>query len=161
MTGLLSRTARVPTKRGVALDGRPSRGLGAGVGVVVAGAAALVAALLGAPFLALGIPAATVSGWWLGPGIRPTETIAGSALKMAAATVILADAMLMAGSAVVNLVHMDPFGGTSITNLISGSVFMFVAGLFIVGIPMLLVTIPCGLVWAALVRRAARARDAA
>lgn len=44
MTGLLSRTARVPTKRGVALDGRPSRGLGVGVGAVVAGAAALVAA---------------------------------------------------------------------------------------------------------------------
>lgn len=161
MTGLLTHTAGMPTKRAVALDARPSRGLGAGVGAVVAGAVALVAALLGAPFLALGIPAATVSGWWLGPGIRPTEGIAGAALKMATSTVILADAMLMAGWAVGSLARMDPLGGTSITNMIAGSVFLFVAGLFIVGIPMLLVTIPCGLVWAALVRRAARTRDAA
>lgn len=148
--------AGIATMRGLAPEGRASRRLGAAVGAAVAGTVALIAAPLGAPFLALGIPAATVSGWWLGPGVRTTEGIAGSSLKMAAATVILADAMLMTGSAVVNFIVVDPFGGTSITNLIAGSVFLFAAGLVIVGIPMLLVTIPCGLAWAALVRRATR-----
>jgi hypothetical protein len=143
------------TNEAVATGAPASRATGAIVGAAIAVAAALVAAPLGSPFLALGIPAATASGWLLGPRIRPAESIVDPALRMAAVTVVVADAFLMLASMVLSIVRVDPYGGTTIVDAIGGSLFLFTVGLVIVGIPMLLITVPCGLAWAGLVRSAA------
>src|SRR3954469_5923320 len=76
---------------------RATRRSGVMAGAEVAVAATLVAMLFGAPYLALGIPAAMVTGFWLGPRVRSPGPIVGVGLRMAALTVVVADAMLVVG----------------------------------------------------------------
>jgi len=84
-----------------------------------------------------------------------SEDIVGIAVAMAATTVALTDALVVSGSAISAVVGADRFGGPSLAEALAGSVFIWGIGLIVVGIPMLLVTVPCGLVWARFVRRLA------
>ncbi|HEX2754372.1 MAG TPA: hypothetical protein VHM48_02855, partial [Candidatus Limnocylindrales bacterium] len=98
-------------------------------GVSVAAAVALAAAFVGlafrVPFLALGIPAVMIAGWWLGPKVRSTEDIVGVGLAMATTTVALADALVVSGSAISAVVGAGRFGGPSLLETLAGSVFMW------------------------------------
>jgi len=128
--------------------------LGGWPGAGVAFSIALVAALIGlgfeAPFLLLGIPAATTAGWFFGPKVRPGGGVADAAICMAILTTAIADALVVVPSALASL--WSSFGGIDPLTAVAGGVALWGIGLAIVGIPMLFITVPCGLVWAVLVR---------
>jgi hypothetical protein len=138
---------------GIPSEARATRSMGAAAGALVAGAAALLALAMDAPLLALGLPAATVAGFWLGPQVRSSGAIAAPAVAMGALTVLLADALLVAGAGGLSLLETGRVVDTSLANAIGGGLFLFLIGLIVVGSPMLAITIPCGLIWAAVVRR--------
>jgi len=121
------------------------------LGAAVAAGIAVIAAFLGfaignTEVLGLGIPAAAISGWLLSPSIRSQGGIAGPAVAMAVSS-IAADAWLVLGS-----VSSSASGSEAIV----GAFGLWAIGLLIVGIPMLIVTAPCGIAWAVIVRRLAR-----
>ena len=139
-----------PVQRTASTDGR-SRG--ALVGGSVAVIAALVGLAFGAPFLGLGIPAAVIGGWLVGPRVRAAGGVIGPALAMAVVTVAVADTLVVA---VLAIVAAGGASTTSILNAFGASIFLWFAGLVTVGIPMLFITVPCGLVWSLMSRRLAR-----
>jgi hypothetical protein len=129
-------------------------------GAAVAFSISFVAGLIGLgfdqPLLLIGIPAATIAGWRLGPRIRPTGDLISMTVAMSFATVAIADTLVviplgigssMSASAAGSI---DPFRG------IAASLFLWFFGFILVGVPMMIVTVPCGLLWAALVRKLAR-----
>jgi hypothetical protein len=128
-------------------------------GAAVAFSIAFVAGLIGlgfrAPLLLLGIPAATVAGWFLGPTVNAASGIGGLSVAMAVVTVGIADALVVLGGAVGSLTSSSTSGLDPLT-AIAGAVFLWVVGLVVVGIPMLVITVPCGLAWAVVVRMLAR-----
>jgi hypothetical protein len=127
---------------------------GAAVGFSIAFVAGLIGLAFEAPFLLLGIPAATVAGWFLGPAVRPDGGMADPAIGMAVMTIAIADALVVAVSAVASLA--SSFGGIDPLTAVARGLALWGIGLVIVGIPMLVITVPCGLAWAALVRVLAR-----
>jgi hypothetical protein len=133
-----------------------SRWSGAAVAFSIAFVAGLVGLGFEQPLLLLGIPAATIAGWWLGPRISPTSDLIVITVAMALATVAIADTLVVIplgiGSATTaSLVgSIDPFRG------IAASLFLWFFGFILVGVPIMVVTVPCGLLWAALVRKLAR-----
>ena len=129
---------------------RGSRWSGAAVGFSVAFVAALIAFGFDAPFLALGIPAATIAGWMLGPQISAADGVLGMSVAMGVVTVAVADALVVIASAAASLV----FGGSLV--LVAGSLLLWVVGFVIYGLPMMAITVPCGVIWAELVRALAR-----
>jgi hypothetical protein len=135
-----------------------SRSSGALVAASISAAVALVGLAFEVPFLAIGIPAATVAGWLLGPSVRAGAGNIGAAVAMGVTTVALADAFVVLGSAAASLFVNDASGGNAILDAIAGSMIIWIIGFVIVGLPMLLITAPCGLVWAAVVRSLAASR---
>jgi hypothetical protein len=126
-----------------------SRPVGAGVACAIA----VVAALLGfaisqSGFLGVGVPAAAIAGWVLGPGIRARGGLVGPAFGMTILTIAVADGLFILGAA------GNPGGATA--EGIWGYVALWAIGLVIIGIPMLILTVPCALIWAYIVRRLAR-----
>ena len=123
---------------------------GASVALVIAGTVALVAAMMAAPVLFVGVPAAGLAGWILGPRVERAGTAEVGA-AMGAATVVIADTLVVGGAAMAS-------GSTNwdLVGRVGGGVAIWAIGLGIVGLPMLAITIPCGIVWAFGVRRVAR-----
>jgi hypothetical protein len=138
-----------------ALDGRPSRLTGASVAIGIAGIAGLVGTGLGAPFLLLGIPAAMAAGWVLAPRVGPSTDLAGLGAAMGGLTVVLADTMLMVGAAAASLDSNGDMPRDLVAGVI-GMTFFWMVGLLVVGLPVLILTIPCGVLWVFLVRRLSR-----
>ena len=125
---------------------------GAAVGFSIAFVATLIGFGFDAPFLALGIPAATIAGWRLGPKVTSSGGVVGMAVAMGVATVAVADALVVVGS----LGLSSASGGTDLLATIGGGVVVWSIGFVVVGIPMMILTIPCGVVWAVLVGALAR-----
>jgi hypothetical protein len=130
---------RHPTDEG----GRGSRLFGALVAMVIAASVAIVTSPLFQSFFSIGIPAATLLGWLLGPSVRRDEPIDGPVLTMAILSIPLA--------LVVFIVTSD-----TPTWSVNGVLFITLYGLLYIGIPMLFVTGPCAIAWGIVVRRLAR-----
>jgi hypothetical protein len=148
----------VPVTRGSRADGAI---VAAGVALGVTILAIAIGQVWG---MALGIPAATVSGWLLAPRIRSDRRPFGTILSMAALTISIADAMVVIGFGVASVVGGSvPFGDVGVLELLaSAAVFAVVTwllGMILVGILSLFVTIPCATVWALIVRKLARQRQ--
>jgi hypothetical protein len=132
------------------------RMLGGGVAAVVAIAATLIAATLnGGWFLALGIPAASVTGWYLGPGVRSDCLPLRPTIGMATLTIGLTDAFAV----VATMLRWDGGYAGQGADLISATAFIlytsvvtWLLGLIVVGLLSLAVTIPCAVLWALIVR---------
>lgn len=130
--------------------------VGGSVAAVVAIAATLIAATLnGGWFLALGIPAASVTGWYLGPGVRGDGWPLRPTIAMATLTIGLADAFAV----VATMLRWDGGYAAQGVDLISATAFIlftsvvtWLLGLIVVGLLSLAVTIPCAVVWALIVR---------
>jgi hypothetical protein len=126
------------------------------LGAVVAAAVALVPAtaglfLAGTLFLAIGIPAAAIAGALLGPSIRSTSANGGATVLMATLSVALGDAIVVVW--LILAAGADASGLRSGAESVwSSSIHLGILGLAAVGIPMLLITIPCAIVWAVAVR---------
>lgn len=135
-------------------------------GAVVAAGIALAATILGIAIgqvwgMAIGIPAATISGWALAPRVRTDRSPLGAVVSMAALTIALADAMVVIGIGVATIIAGSvPFGEVGLLELIARAVFFgamsWLFGMIFVGIVSLLVTIPCAALWALGVRHLAR-----
>ena len=115
-------------------------------GALLGGAIALVPAagallLLDNTFLLLGVPAAFVAGAALAPAVR-ANAMAEAVLAMAALTTALAEVITF-------LVRPHELPAPA-------DVEIFALGLIFVGVPMSVLTVPCALVWAVLVRRVGR-----
>ena len=142
---------------------RGSRLLGGGTAAVIAIAANVIAFTVdapgpfpqsGLPYLALGIPAAALVGAWLGPTVGELTGARSAAFLMAVATIPVADAF------VVLAVLFATFFATPTTVDPAGPIValgaIWLIGLVLVGLPMLVVTAPCAIVWALLVRATVR-----
>lgn len=130
---------------------RGTRMLGAVVAVAIAAVPAFLGLVLGrSPFLAAGLPAAAIVGALLGPSVRAREPIAGLVVGMATLTIGVADVVVMLW--LIAQASLAP-SGASLGSATFGIGYVGVLGLFIVGIPMLLVTTPCAIVWGYAVRR--------
>jgi hypothetical protein len=151
-TMTLSATVDRPSRDDVGVPA--SRWPGTAIAFSIAFAAGLIGLGFEAPFLLLGIPAATAAGWFLGPKLPPSGGLAGVAIGMAVLTTAIADALVVVPSAVASL--SSSFGGIDPLTAGAGALASWGIGLVIVGIPMLIITAPCGLVWAVLVRTLAR-----
>ena len=142
---------------------RGSRLLGGGVAALIAVVANVIAFKLdargpfpqsGFPYLALGIPAAVLVGAWLGPTVGERTGARSAAFLMAVATIAVADALLILVSLVASqFVTPTPLDPVSLIVSL-GAFWLF--GLFIAGVPMLVVTAPCAIVWAVVVRALVR-----
>ena len=132
----------------VAAPSMGSRRSGAAVAATIAVVAALIALRAGTPFLLLGVPAATIAGWLLGAKVRPAGGVANMSLAIALVTTAIADALYLIPF-VMSSTRVDLLGS------MASLMFWSVVGLVVFGIPMLFVTVPCGLVWAVLVQRLA------
>jgi hypothetical protein len=129
----------------------------AGVAFSIAFVAGLIGLGFGTPVLLIGIPAATVAGWFLGPKIPPSGGLAGVAAGMAILTIAIADALVVVPSTVISA--SSSYGASDPLSAVTSGLALWAIGLVFVGIPTLIVTVPCGFVWAVLVRRlAGRAR---
>ena len=128
---------------------------------LVAFSIALVPGLVGLgfeqPFLLVGIPAATIAGWRLGRRIRPTGGLIEVALAMAVATVAIADALVVIPLGIGSSMAAGEAGSFDVFRGLAASLFLWFFGFILVGVPMMVVTFPCGLLWAALVRKLAGA----
>ena|SRR6266487_6823379 len=130
---------------------RPSIGdrwTGAAVAASVAFVAALIGLGFGAPLLLIGIPAATIAGWRLGPKVPPAGGVAGMGTAMAVVTIAIADALFV--------IPVIASTGTDLLNGIAAAMLWWVVGFAIVGIPIMTVVVPCALVWTVVVQRLAR-----
>ena len=132
-----------------------SRWPGAAAGFSIAFVAGMIGLGFGAPFLLLGIPAATAAGWFFGPMVRPGGGVADAAFCMAVLTTAIADALVVVVSALASTAATS-FGGIDPLATVLGALALWGIGLVIVGIPMLAITLPCGLAWAMVVRMLAR-----
>ena len=129
----------------------------AGVAFSIAFVAGLIGLGFETPVLLIGIPAATVAGWFLGPKIPPIGGLAGVAAGMAILSIAIADALVVVPSTVTSA--SSSYGASDPLSAVTSGLALWGIGLVFVGIPMLIVTVPCGFVWAVLVRRlAGRAR---
>jgi hypothetical protein len=122
------------------------------VGAVVAAAIAVVPAIAGFAiahtwFFALGIPSAAISGWLIGPAIRSEGGIFGPTMGMALLPIAIADAFFLLRPDMTTATGAD-----AIAPLLVASIL----GLIIIGFPMVIVTIPCAVAWALVVRKLAR-----
>jgi hypothetical protein len=130
---------------------------GSGVAFSIAFVAGLIGLGFETPVLLIGIPAATVAGWFLGPKVPVSGGLAGVAAGMAILTIAIADALVVVPSMVASA--SSSYGPSDPLSAVTSGLALWGIGLVFVGIPMLIVTVPCGLVWAVLVRRlAGRAR---
>jgi hypothetical protein len=123
------------------------------VGAAVASAIAIVAAFVTyaighSDFLGLGVPAAAIAGWLLGPSVWRGGGLAGPTLGMGMLTVAIADALFVLGATATP--------SEAAAGAIGRYVALWVVGLVLVGIPMLIVTVPCGLLWVFIMRKLAR-----
>jgi hypothetical protein len=130
----------------------------AGVAFSIAFVAGLIGLSFETPVLLIGIPAATVAGWFLGPKVPLGGGVAGVAIGMAVLTTAIADALVVVPTVVASAASSS-VGGIDPLGAVAGGLAFWGLGLVFVGIPILIITVPCGLVWAVLVRRlAGRAR---
>lgn len=135
---------------------RANRSLGAGAAAAIAVAATLIGAgLNGGWFLALGIPAATLCGWFLGPGVRGDGWPLRPTIAMATLTIGLADALAVVPAMISSgggyaTQGVDPISAAAFVLL--ASVVIWLLGLIVLGLLSLAVTIPCAVIWALLVR---------
>jgi len=127
------------------------RWIGAAVAASVAFLAALVGLGVDAPFLLIGIPAATIAGWRLGPKVPPAGGVAGMGTAMAILTIAAADALIV--------IPMIASTGTDLLNIIPAAMILWVVGFAVVGIPMMTLVVSCAFVWAVVVQRLARGND--
>jgi hypothetical protein len=131
---------------------RASRWSGAAVGFSVAFVAALIGFGFDARFLVLGVPAATIAGWILGPKVGPADGLLGMSVAMGVVTIAVADALAVTASAALSVAY----GGIGLLPMIAGWVFVWAAGFVIYGLPIMAVTVPCGMIWVVLVRALGR-----
>jgi hypothetical protein len=124
----------------------------AGVAFSIAFLAGLIGLGFEVPFFLIGIPAATVAGWFLGPKIPPSGGLGGVAIGMALLTTAIADALVVVPAVVASSANSS-VGGIDPLGAVAGGLAFWAIGLVIIGIPMLAITAPCGLLWAVLVRR--------
>lgn len=96
-----------------------------------------------------------MAGWILGPTVKPANGIGGISVAMAVVTVAIADALVILALGVGSLTSSST-GGLDPLAAIAGAVILWGIGFVVVGIPMLFITVPCGLVWAVVVRMLAR-----
>jgi hypothetical protein len=123
-----------------------SRPVGAGIACAIAVAAAFLGfAISQSGFLGVGVYAAAIAGWFLGPSIRTRGGLAGPAFGMAILTIAMADGLFVLGAA-------DNSGGAA-ADAIGGYLALWAVGIVLVGIPMLILTLPCALLWAFIVRK--------
>jgi hypothetical protein len=125
-----------------------------GIAFSIAFAAGLIGLGFGTPVLLIGIPAATVAGWFLGPKVSPSGGLAGVAVGMAILTIAIADALVVVPTMVASSASSS-YGGSDPLSAVTSGLALWGIGLVFVGIPMLIPTVPCGFVWAMLVRRLA------
>ena len=146
---IISAAVRVQPGSGVGPMMTGSRSVGAAVAFGIAAAAALVAFwLTGFERLAVGVPAAAMSGCLLGPRIGGRGSVIGSSFVMATLTIGIADAVV--------LIWLAGGSTSGVVETITGVVGLWLAGLVFVGIPMLVVALPCAVAWAIVVRKLAR-----
>jgi hypothetical protein len=106
----------------------------------------------GTPFLVIGIPAAAIAGALLGPSIRSGSANVGATAVMATLSVVVGDAIVV-GWMILEASAGDSGLGLGDGSALAGIVYIGILGLAAVGIPMLLITIPCAIVWAIAVGR--------
>jgi hypothetical protein len=137
---------KLPARRG-------TRWLGAVVAIAIAAVPATAGLFLaGNPFLVLGLPAAAVAGVVLGPSIRAREPVAGVVVAMATLSIGVGYGIVV-GSMIVDAAAGSSGLGFGPGSVWTGIAYVAMLGLMIVGVPMLLVTVPCAMVWGFVVRR--------
>jgi hypothetical protein len=135
---------------------RPTRSLGGAVAGLVAAVPALLGFLAnGDLFMAAGIPAAMVVGIVVAPEIRSNRSVGVAVFVMATAVIAIADAVVLfslwAWSALIS-----PGGGSiDPASWLVGFAFLWLIGLFF-GAAMLVITTPCAIAWALIVRQLVR-----
>jgi hypothetical protein len=125
---------------------RGSRLWGALIALAIAASVAIVTSPLFGSFFAIGIPAATVLGALLGPSVRTGEPVDGPVIAMATLTIPLAEVVFVLST-------------PSATMSVASVLFVVTYGLMYVGIPMLIVTVPCAIAWAMAVRSLSRSGE--
>lgn len=138
---------------------RASRLTGAAVAAGIALIATIVGVVLDArgpfllgqvPFLAVGIPAAALVGASVAPSIGERTGAVQAGFVMAILTIAVADALIVMGVLAASIVTA-PLATDPLTAVI-GLGALWLIGLVIVGLPMLVVTTPCAVAWACIVR---------
>ncbi len=156
-------TAIAPTQR------RPAR-LGAIVAAAICGVIAIGGWIVqpdGSQMVGLlGLPAATILGYRLAGRViaadRQGAAVVGGGFAIG--TVLVTDALVviaMVGESVVDsadrlaghdLIELVADLATDLVTAIAAALFLYLMGALIVGLPVLLVTVPAAMVWAILVR---------
>lgn len=151
------------TARTLRSERRATRATGAAVGAAVALVATLAAEILGVrapivndqvPLLATGIPAAAVIGAIVAPSVGERSGAGWAGFVMATMTIPLADAIFVVG-VLVTAMLAAPLLTDPLTAVV-GLGALWLIGLVIVGLPMLVVTIPCSIAWTLIVRAVVR-----
>jgi hypothetical protein len=122
---------------------RGSRPWSALIALASAAFVAIIASPLFGSFFAIGIPAATVLGALLGPSVRANQSVDGPVIAMATLSIPLAEIVFILST-------------PSATTRVESVLFVVTYGLMYVGIPMLIVTVPCAIGWAMAVRGLSR-----
>jgi len=156
MTVTTIRVARVDPEALPALARRPTRGQGSAIAAVIAFAVTLVPAAFNGPalFFATGIPAAAVVGALAAPSMTDRAGTISATLVMATITIALADAFVVVGLAAGAIASTT--GTIDLPAGIVGMGGLWLIGLVVVGVPMLILTTPCAIAWAWIVRRLPR-----
>ena len=135
------------------LERRGTRSLGALTAAMIALlAAGLALALGGDLFVLSAIPAAALVGAILGPSVWPGHSVWGAVAAMAALTVVVADMFVLVGLLVGAHLASGAAANADLAATIVGLGYIGLIGLVIVGVPMLIVTTPCAIAWALIVR---------
>jgi hypothetical protein len=155
MTATTIRAATIASEPAPIAERSASRRLGGLVAVAIAAPIGIgVLAFADTTFFLAGTPAAGIAGVWLGPKIRSRSSIAVTAVSMALLTIVLAEIVVCAWA--ITAPGLDRLATADAGSLMVGTIYLAMIGLVIVGIPMLMVTVPCGLAWAWIVRRLVR-----
>ena len=136
---------------------RATRTASAAVAAAIALLVTFVATSYGAdPFVGLGIPSAAAVGAWLGPSVRDRGGLGGPVIAMAIVTILLAEALLLVGWLFqsASITSSGDAGDLIGTIVVLG--WAGVIGLVIIGGPMLLLTTPCAIAWALILRQLVR-----
>ena len=155
-------TIRVGPSASVITGPAPRRATGP-IGALVGGAIALAVTVIGiwvdpnppiglidVPFLAIGVPAAALVGALMGPSVRAQTGIAVPALAMATLTIAFADALMVAGFGLAEV--LSPTGTDNPLAVLVGVGVLWLIGLVLVGVPMLAATVPCAVAWVLILR---------
>jgi hypothetical protein len=138
-------------------SGHPAtRALGGSVAAFVAAVpAALGFASNGDLFLAAGIPAAMVVGIAVAPQIRSDRPVGHAVFLMATAVIAIVDAVVLIGLWVWSALISPGAGSIDPGSWLIGFGMLWLIGLFF-GAAMLVITTPCAIAWALIVRQLVR-----